>query len=79
MPCRRQQRTRSSGKCKRILGQVSAPVPFECSLPCPYQVSMCCTGASYTSAQKIEVSKVKARDSDNDIFAGAGAFDVNVP
>ena len=40
---------------------------------------MCCTGASYTSAQKIEVSKVKARDSDNDIFAGAGAFDVNVP
>ncbi|CAE7313686.1 CSTF77 [Symbiodinium sp. KB8] len=34
-------------------------------------------GASYTTAQKIEVSKVKARDGDNDIFAGAGAFDVN--
>ena len=40
---------------------------------------MCRAGASYTTAQKIEVSKVKARDSDNDIFAGAGAFDVNVP
>mmetsp|Transcript_10861 Transcript_10861/g.26010 ORF Transcript_10861/g.26010 Transcript_10861/m.26010 type:complete len:562 (+) Transcript_10861:42-1727(+) len=34
-------------------------------------------GASYATAQKIESSKVKARDTDNDIFAGAGAFDVN--
>ncbi|CAE7354850.1 SMU2 [Symbiodinium natans] len=34
-------------------------------------------GASYTTAQKVEASKVKAKDSDNDIFAGAGAFDVN--
>eukprot|EP00434_Breviolum_minutum_P011558 symbB.v1.2.010193.t1/scaffold664.1/size175145/13 len=27
--------------------------------------------------QKVEVAKVKARDSDNDIFSGAGSFDAN--
>ncbi|CAK9078813.1 Suppressor of mec-8 and unc-52 protein homolog 2 (AtSMU-2) (Protein RED-like) (RNA splicing protein SMU2), partial [Durusdinium trenchii] len=33
-------------------------------------------GTAY-AAQKVEVSKFKARDSDNDIFSGAGSFDAN--
>ena len=71
MQCRKQPKTRSEGKNKKTWEEAIGT-----GLVCSQQ-GAASAGASYATAQKVEASKVKARDSDNDIFSGAGAFDVN--
>ena len=74
------QKAAEEKKQRKMQKNLGEGIPRFNEVQCTVPLDSCRgAGASYTTAQKVEASKVKAKDSDNDIFAGAGAFDVNVP